>query len=131
MKKLLLITFLFVSIFANATDTTTVSVTLEAGKVTESAPILVIDNITGAQVEATVSNIVIQNNNPSVATVSPYASSIKITRVGVGSGTATVSCKVSYTDAGDGLSKYETKTIIINYTVIGAPNGVKLSLTFN
>lgn len=132
MKKLLLITFLFTTIFASATDTTLVN--LQVGAASKFASIYVSDNVTGSNVQATISNAVVQNNNPEVATVipNPYnATSIKATAVSAGTGTAVVSCNVSYVDPGDGQTKNESKTIVIKYTVIAAPHGVKLSLVFN
>lgn len=133
MKKLLsaflLLTLAFV---CKAGDTTNVTITV--GAVSKYATINVVDALNGTAVAATISNVSVQNNNPSIATVglnTNAANSIKITAVTAGSGTATVTCHVVYTDSGDGLQKSEDKTIVIAYTVTGSPHGVKLSLPFN
>jgi hypothetical protein len=133
MKKIILFfAIILVSFCSNATDTTTV--TLQVGAGSKFATINVTDKVTGGYVSATITNVSVQNSNPEFATVvlNPNSTtSIKATGVAAGSGVATVSCNVSYTDPGDGLLKNETKTIIISYTVIAAPHGVKLALVFN
>lgn len=129
MKKLLLITFLIVSIFASANDTTVVNLQVGAGS--KYSAINVKDAVTGNIVSATITNVVVQNNNPEFASVTVNANVIKATAVSAGSGTAAVSCNVSYVDPGDGQTKNESKTIVISYTVLAAPHGVKLSLVFN
>lgn len=131
MKKIILIAFLFVSMFASANDTTVVNLQVGAGN--KFATITVVDEITGDAIPSTVTNVIVQNNNPELATIILTASPgvIKATGLAAGSGAAVVSCNVSYVDPGDGLQKNESKTIVIKYTVIGAPHGVKLSLVFN
>jgi hypothetical protein len=133
MKKLFLLTaIVLTSFFAQAQDTTHVTVQVGAGS--KYASINVVDKVTGNYVSATITNVTVQNNNPEFATVAPNPSnpnSIRVTAVAEGNGTALVSCAVSYVDPGDGQTKNESKTIVVSYTVIGAPHGVKLSLTFN
>jgi hypothetical protein len=133
MKKLLALAIILTISFASkATDST--FLTLQVGGSIKNAFIGVVDQVTGAQLSATITNVSVQNNNPELATVvvNPLISNgIKATAVAAGTGTAVVSCNVSYVDPGDGQTKTENKTIIISYTVIGAPHGVKLSLTFN
>ncbi len=133
MKTLLsILCILILSFNSKASDTTTV--TLQVGAGSKFAPINLTDNITGNYIAAIISNVTVQNNNPEFATIIPNptnTSIIKATAVSAGKGTATVTCNVSYKDAGDGLQKNETKTIVISYTVIGVPNGSKLSLVFN
>lgn len=130
MKQFLLTAIiLLVSFFCFAADTTTV--VLSAGQNIKSDSIKVIDQVTNNEITASITSVSIQNSNPEVAAVSYLSRVIKITRVKAGSGTASISCRVSYVDPGDGLQKTEDRTIIINYTVIGTPHGIKLSLTFN
>jgi hypothetical protein len=135
MKKLItLAIILALSQVLNATpaaDTTAVTAQIGAGS--KYATITVLDQTTGTPLSATISNVSVQNNNPEIATVSTTGNpnQIKVAAVATGSGSATVSCHVVYTDPGDGLQKSENRTIIINYTVIGAPHGAKLSLAFN
>jgi hypothetical protein len=133
MKKLFLFTaIVLTSFFAQAQDTT--SVTAQVGAGSKYASINVVDKVTGNYVSATITNVTVQNNNPEFATVAPNPNnpnSIRVTPVSEGNGTALVSCNVSYVDPGDGQTKNEAKTIVISYTVIAAPHGVKLSLTFN
>jgi hypothetical protein len=133
MKKLFLfIAIVLTSFFAQAQDTT--NVTAQVGAGSKYASINVVDKVTGNYVSATITNVTVQNNNPEFATAAPNPNnpnSIRVTPVAEGSGTAVVSCTVSYVDPGDGQTKTENKTIVISFTVIGAPHGVKLSLTFN
>lgn len=132
MKKLLLIAIASMfSFWANAAgDTTTVSVQVGAGS--KFSAINVLDQITGNYVSATVTSVSVQNNNPEVASVTATTSNaVKVTAIAAGSGTAVVSCHLSYVDPGDGLTKSEDKTIVVAFTVIAAPHGVRLSLAFN
>lgn len=135
MKKLLFlfsITLLTCSAFAN--DTTRVSVQVGAQK---SGTIYIRDQVTGVFLSGVISNIVIQNYNPTIATVElgSAVNSVKVNGVAAGSGSAIVSCQVTYTDPGDGLQKTETKSIVVSYTVTNqvasSPHGVKLALAFN
>jgi tartrate dehydratase alpha subunit/fumarate hydratase class I-like protein len=130
MKKIiLLLSIVLTSFFASASDTTSVTVQVGASKY---SAINVKDAVTGNYLSATITNVSVQNNTPALATVAPNNStSIKITGVAAGSGTAIVSCHISYTDPGDGLLKSEDKTITLSYTVVGVPNGAKLALLFN
>jgi hypothetical protein len=117
---------------AAATDTTVLS--MQVGGSVKNAYLAINDLITGTAINATFSNVVVQNNNTDIATiiVNPLISNgIKATPLIAGSGTAVVSCHVSYTDPGDGQQKSEDKTIVIAYAVTGAPHGIKLSLSFN
>lgn len=131
MKKVLFFIAIVFSIYAKAADTTFVTV----NNVAKTATITVVDKVTGSTLNANVSNIIIQNNNPEFATVSTNAinpRAIDVSPVASGSGTATVNCHVVYTDPGDGLQKSEDKVIVIAYTVTYTPpHGSKLSLTFN
>jgi hypothetical protein len=131
MKKIILFFgIVLASLSSSAADTTHVSV--QVGGLSKFAAIAVTDIVTGNNVVATITDIVVQNNNPSVATVTNSSgNTIRVVPVLEGSGTAVVSCNVSYVDPGDGQTKNEAKTIVVSYTVIGAPHGVKLSLTFN
>jgi hypothetical protein len=113
-------------------DTTTV--TVQVGSSSKYAAINVIDLVNGNYVNATVTNVSVQNNNPEIATVAPNPTdnrSIRVSPIAAGTGTAVVSCHLSYVDPGDGLTKSEDKTITIAFTVIASPHGVKLSLLFN
>lgn len=134
MKKLILsLSIILVSIYANAAATDTASVTIQVG-VSKYSAINVKDAVTGNYLSATITNVSVQNSNPEFATVvlNPNnPTSIKITGVAAGSGTAIVSCNISYTDPGDGLLKSEDKTITLSYTVSGVPHGSKLALLFN
>lgn len=118
MKTLLsILCILILSLNSKAQDTTTV--TLQVGAGSKFAPINLADNVTGNYISATISNVTVQNNNPEFATVVPNptnTSIIKATGILAGKGTATVTCSVSYKDAGDGLTKNENKTIVISYT---------------
>lgn len=135
MKKIIALAslLLVLSLQSFASDSTTA--VIPTGMTVKSAALRIVDNVTGTFLSATVSNIVIENSNPEIATVTVDTSSslpiIKVTRVSGGSGTASVTCHISYTDPGDGLQKSEDKTIVISFTVTGAPHGAKLSLTFN
>jgi transcriptional regulatory protein LevR len=136
MKKLLLFVALFAcSLFAKAALSDTVFVSV--GNMSKSSVINVVDKVTGSLTSANVTNMAVQNNNPEYATVVPspsdtWGKTVLISPVASGSGTAVVSCHVTYVDAGDGLSKSEDKTIVIAYTVVFTPpHGVKLSLSFN
>jgi hypothetical protein len=131
MKHLLLILIISISLNSFASDTT--FVTLQVGAGSKFAPINVVDKVTGNYVAATITNVAVQNNNPEFATVIPNPTNqnvIKATAITAGKGAATVSCNVTYVDAGDGLQKNENKIIVISYTVVGAPNGTKLSIVF-
>jgi hypothetical protein len=133
MKKVILfLAIVLTSYFANASDTTTVSIQVSAGS--KYAPINIVDQVSGNYVSATITNVAVQNNNADIATVAPNPTNttiIKVTGVKAGTGTAVVSCHISYVDAGDGQTKSEDKTIVVSYTVIAAPHGVRLSLLFN
>lgn len=138
MKKHLLfllfaaITFLSASATAPPMPSTdTASVSLQVGGNTKFGTINVIDSTTGNFLTATISSIVIQNNNPEIATVSQNnATSVKAVAVSAGTGTAIVSCNISYVDPGDGLQKNQTKSAVVSYTVTGTPHGAGLTLQF-
>lgn len=129
MKQLLLFAITFLSFFvANAADTSTVNVIVPVGQTIKSDSLKVVDAITNNEISATVTGVSIQNSSPSIATVSYLSRTISVMRVAPGSGTAILSCRVSYTDPGDGLQKSEDKVIIINYTIAGTPHGVTLQV---
>lgn len=136
MKKtitLLLLAVIFSMSVKAAADTTALSLQVGAGS--KYGYLNVIDLVTGSGIATTVTNIVVQNNNPELATItaSPSISptAIAATAIAPGNGTATVTCHLQYTDPGDGLQKSEDKSTIVSYTVIGSPHGVKLTLSFN
>lgn len=133
MKKALsiLLLILFIGMTTKAA-TDTASLSLQVGASKYSA-INVTDLVTGGYISATISNLSVQNNNPEFATVGVNPTNAQVlvaTGVAPGNGTATITCHLQYTDAGDGQLKSEDKTIVIAYTVIGSPHGVKLSLSF-
>jgi hypothetical protein len=130
MKKLLLAIIVLFSITANASDTSFVSVQYLASK---STSLQVVDAVTNGILSATFSGVTVQNNNPSVATVTvSNTKTITVSGLAAGSGTAVISCHVNYVDIGDGQSKSEDKIIVVSFTVLPAPpHGVKLSLPFN
>ena len=129
MKKLLLIVFSLCTFFAvKASDTTNVTAVLAIGETVKSDSLLVLDKVTSNPITASVTGVSIQNSNPAAATVSYINRVVTISRVGAGSGTATLSCRVTYTDPGDGLQKSEDKVVLINYTVAGEPHGINISL---
>ena len=113
----------------------TATLTLQIGAGSKYAGINVIDQVTGVAITpVTISNVVVQNNNPELATIiqnPSNTSGLKATPIAAGSGTALVTCHVVYTDPGDGLQKSEDKSILLSYTVSGTPHGVRLALTFN
>lgn len=135
MKQLILLSaIVLTSFFSKAAPSDTTSLTVQVGAGSKFAPINIIDQVNGNYVSATITNVSVQNNNPELATVVPNPSNqtvIKATAIAAGTGTAIVSCHVSYVDPGDGLTKSEDKIMVISYTVIAAPHGVKLSITFN
>lgn len=134
MKKALsiLLVILFIGMTTKAA-TDTASLSLQVGAGSKYSAINVTDLVTGSYISATISNLSVQNNNPEFATIGVNPTNAQVlvaTGVAPGNGTATVICHVQYTDAGDGQLKSEDKTIVIAYTVIGSPHGVKLSLSF-
>lgn len=137
MKKLLSIAVLVFafSLVAKAAPSDTTSLSLQIGAGSKYAGISVIDQVTGTAITpVTISNVVVQNNNPELATIIQNPSNpsgLKATPIAAGSGTALVTCHVVYTDPGDGLQKSEDKSILLSYTVSGTPHGVRLALTFN
>lgn len=127
--------FLFSSnVKATPPDTSFVSV--QVGGSSKTTYLNILDKVTDSlMATAILSNITIENSNPDYASILPSTSNprrLVITPIAGGTGTAIVSCHVTYTDPGDGLQKSEDKTIVIAYTVIyNPPHGVKLSLVFN
>jgi hypothetical protein len=134
MKKaigILLVAVLFCLSTKAAADTTALSLQVGAGS--KYSAINVVDLVTGSFVSATISNLSVQNNNPELATVGvnpTNSQGLVATAIAPGTGTATVSCHLQYTDPGDGQLKSEDKSTVISYTVVGSPHGVKLSLSF-
>lgn len=112
----------------------TVAITMQYGASAKYGSINLIDQVNGNYIAPTaITNLVIQNQNPDVAAVTmSTTTSVKVAAVAGGTGTATVSCHVVYTDPGDGLQKSEDKTIVVAYTVnYTPPHGAKLALLFN
>jgi hypothetical protein len=136
MKKLLLIAIVSIScLIAGATPVDTVSVSVQVGGASKSSAMNVVDMVTGSALTANITNVSIQNSNPETAKVSVNTANTReiiVSPIAGGFGTATVSCHVTYVDAGDGLLKSEDKTVVISYTVIyNPPHGAKLSFSFN
>jgi hypothetical protein len=124
----LLVIFSF-GLSALASDTTKVSIQVGAGS--KFSAINVVDKVTGNYISATITNVTVQNQNPELATVTINdPTTVKVTAIKAGTGTAVVSCHLEYTDPGDGLQKSEDKSMVISYTVIAAAHGVGLLLTF-
>jgi hypothetical protein len=132
MKHFLLI-LLSVIVFAGANARSdTAFVSLQVGGVTKASTITVVDSITGSPLSSSISNVVVQNINPEFANVALLSgTTVKAAPVAAGTGTAIVSCNVSYVDPGDGLQKNQTKSVLLSYTVTGTPHGANLTLSFN
>lgn len=108
-------------------------INLQVGAGSKFGTINIRDAVNGNYVAATISNVSVVNSNPEFATIIPNpsnVSSIKATPVAAGSGTATVSLHLDYTDPGDNQAKSVDKTVPLTFNVIAAPHGVNVEIIF-
>lgn len=109
-------------------------INLTVGGGAKFAPFNLKDNVTGAYIPATYSNLRFSNSNPEFATFEPNPnspdSSVKADDVAVGSGTVVITVHVDYIDTGDNQTKSEDKSITKTFEVVGAPHGANLELVF-
>ena len=98
---------------------------------TNGGVIKLFDDVTNNQIAAAFANTSIDNSNPEFANLEVHSSlnSFNASGVMVGTGSMTVTADVTYTDAGNGQTYTQTKSVTKSFEVIGSPNGSHLDIT--